>query len=241
MSRTPLIAANWKMNPAPKGAFEAESAYQTHAGCDVWVFPTYLDIRAAIEATLICGGQYGSIEQYGAHTGDICMQMLADAGCRSVLCGHSERREDHTETNEEVAAQAIAALEHGLHPIVCVGETLEERNSGKAEATIENQLHAVPLGSDITIAYEPVWAIGSNNPATPEDAEAMHAFIRSLLPDETKDSMRILYGGSLKSSNAKELLRQPNIDGGLVGGASLKPDDFREIVEIALRMNGDES
>ena len=229
--RHPLIAANWKMHPIPEGALEKDSPYRSRAGVDVVVFATYLDLRLCIEAQLFTGAQAGHAETHGAHTGDISMTMLKDLGCHSVLCGHSERRKDHGETNEQVTAQAIAALEAGLHPIICVGETIKERDAGKAEAVVEQQLAGLPLESDVTIAYEPVWAIGTGRTATPEEAQSMHAFIRSKLPENTRENIRILYGGSVKPINATAMFEQPDVDGALVGGASLKPEEFREIVE----------
>ena len=236
--RTPLIAANWKMHPVPKGALEHDGAYQSHAGADVWVFPTHLDLHATIEAGLITGAQCGHWEHSGAHTGDVSMDMIAARGCRSVLCGHSERRAAHGESNEEVIEQAIAALEANLHPIVCVGETEKERDAGKEQKIVKAQIHGLPLESDgITIAYEPVWAIGTGNTATPEQAQEMHAFIRSLLPEDVRETIRILYGGSMKPENANDLLSQPDIDGGLIGGASLEPEKFAAIVETAISLS----
>jgi len=236
MARTPLIAANWKMNPIPEGALEHDSPYQTHSAVDVMVFATALHLKKCIEAKLITGGQCGHPEEKGAHTGDISMSMLAEEGCRSVLCGHSERRKDHKETNEYVIEQVIAALEQNLHPIICVGETEAERDAGKEKEVIAGQLKLLPKEAEVTIAYEPVWAIGTGKTATPEQAQEMHAYIRSLMPEGTRDSIRILYGGSMKPENAKELLSQPDIDGGLIGGASLKPEQFKEIVEIAAKL-----
>lgn len=231
--RKKLIAANWKMNTAPEGAYDASSPFHTNTDVDVVVFPTLLDIRECNDAQIITGAQYGCTEEMGAHTGDVCMTQIAAAGCRYVLCGHSERRKDHCETNEDVAKQVICALENNIHPIVCVGETEKERDEGKEKEIVKAQLDVIPLESDITIAYEPVWAIGTGKTASPEQAEDMHAYIRSLLPEDRRDSTRILYGGSMKPDNAAELLSQPNIDGGLIGGASLKPDSFGQIVEIA--------
>lgn len=231
--RKKLIAANWKMNDAPEGAYEPDSPYHTHANVDVVVFPTLLDIRECIKAQIITGAQYGCTEERGAHTGDVCIDQIAKAGCHYVLCGHSERRKDHGETNVDVATQTVSALENKLHPIVCVGETEEERDAGKEKDVVKAQLQAMPLESDLTIAYEPVWAIGTGKTATPEQAQEMHAYIRSLLPEDRRDGTRILYGGSMKLENAEELLSQPDIDGGLIGGASLKPDSFGQIVEIA--------
>lgn len=236
-----LIAANWKMNCAPEGAYEHNSSYQTHADVDVAVFPTYLDLRDCLEAKIITGPQFGHTEEHGAHTGDVSLKMCKDLGCLYALCGHSDRRAEHSETSAEVAAQAIAALEYGLHPIVCIGETLEEKKAGKTESVLCEMLEPLPLESDITLAYEPVWAISRGDPntpaATPEDAEMIHAFIRSQLPEDRQEQTRILYGGSMKPENAKELLGQPDIDGGLIGGASLKPDAFGEIVEIAAMLS----
>ena len=238
MDRKLLIAANWKMNPAPEGAFEQDSPYKTHSAVDVYIFPTFLDLPASIKSGIITGAQFGRAEDSGAFTGDISMKMIKEAGCTAVLCGHSDRRSFHNESNEDVAAQAIAALEAGLHPVVCFGETEKERDSGKTEKIIEAQLQPLPTESDIILAYEPIWAISRGDPnkpaATSKDAQEMHAFIRSQLPEDKQESTRILYGGSMKSENADELLSQPDIDGGLVGGASLKPDDFRKIVEIAI-------
>lgn len=232
-----IIAANWKMNPAPAGALDAESPYHTHADVDVVVFPTLLDLPACIDAKLLCGPQYAHSEAHGPHTGDVSLQMCKDIGALYALCGHSDRRGEHHESDEKVAAEAIAALELGLHPIICVGEVEAERDAGKQEEVVKRQMSVLPLESDITIAYEPVWAISRGDPskpaATKEDAEEMHALIRSLLPDDTKETTRILYGGSMKPENAEELLSQPNIDGGLIGGASLKPEAFASIIKAA--------
>lgn len=241
MARTFLIAANWKMNAAPDGAFASDSPYQTHANVDIAVFPTYLDLKASIDAKIITGPQFGHVEEHGAHTGDISLKMCKDLGCIYALCGHSDRRGEHKETSKEVAAQVIAALEYGLHPVVCIGETLEEKKAGKTEEVLKEMMAPLPLESDLTIAYEPVWAISRGDPntpaATPEDAQNLHALIRSLLPDDRKEETRILYGGSMKPENANELLSQPDIDGGLVGGASLKPDAFRAIVDAAVALS----
>ena len=203
------------------------------------------------------------------------MAMLKAAGCRYVLCGHSERRRDHHESDDFVAQQAIEALELGLHPVVCIGETLEQRERGKEKDVIRKQLKDIllllpsnetseraglgyplpghpargglhigkgepmrgkPSGFPLTIAYEPVWAIGTGKTATAAQAQEMHAFIRSLLPKTVQGDTRILYGGSVKADNAYDLLYQSDIDGALVGGASLKPDEFGKIVEAALEL-----
>lgn len=162
------------------------------------------------------------------------MAQIATLGCTYVLCGHSERRKHHGETDAFIAEQAIAALEAKLHPIVCIGETEDERAHKKEKQAIEKQMQALPQG--ITIAYEPVWAIGTGKTATVTQAQEMHAFIRSLLPEDIRATTRILYGGSMNALNAKELLAQEDIDGGLIGGASLKPEEFREIVECAINL-----
>lgn len=236
-SRRLLLAANWKMNAAPKQALvnahgdRSLNPYHPHSDIDVVVFPTVLDLRSCMDAGLVVGAQCGHAEALGAHTGDISMAMLKGVGCRYVLCGHSERRTHHGETDADVAAQVVAALEQKMHPVVCIGETLEEREKGHAEDVVKRQLKALPLESDITIAYEPVWAIGTGKTASAKQAQGMHALIRSLLPEDRQEKTRILYGGSVKADNAEELLRQPDIDGALIGGASLKPEDFAQIVK----------
>lgn len=232
--RRPLIAANWKMNPAPAGAFDG-STYQGTEHVDVWVFPTYVDIPTCVEAKILTGAQYGRPEVNGAFTGDVSMKMLRNLGCVTVLCGHSERRRLHGETDEYVAAQAVAALELGMHPVICIGETKEEREADETEEVLKRQMKTLPLDSDITIAYEPVWAIGTGVSATSEQAQEAHAFIRNLLPKERRKQTRILYGGSMKPANAADLLKQPDIDGGLIGAASLIPADFAELVAMAAK------
>ena len=242
MSRKILIAGNWKMNPAPLSAQatpkQAPETYLPIDTVDTAIFPTFLDITKCIDAGIITGGQSGHPEESGAHTGDVSMKMLKEIGCKYVLCGHSERRQDHYETNEFVSAQVSSAIENDLMPILCVGETEEERQEGKEKVIVKKQIETViersairDPRSDLVIAYEPVWAIGTGKTATPEDAQEMHAYIRSLLPEDIRDETRILYGGSMKPENAKELLGQPDIDGGLVGGASLKPESFLEIIK----------
>lgn len=161
------------------------------------------------------------------------MPMLAHAGCRSVLCGHSERRHGHGETNAIVIQQVIAALAADLHPILCIGETQQEREAGNAQAVVEAQIAEAPLERELIIAYEPVWAIGSGKSATPDDAQRMHAYIRSLLPAHVREHVRILYGGSVQPANIAALLAQPDIDGALVGGASLDPAQLQSIVDAA--------
>lgn len=232
MTKRFLIAANWKMNPAPAGFDAADTPYASKANVDVVVFPTFLDLQRCVDAKLACGAQCGRPEEKGAFTGDVSMTMIAATGAEYVLCGHSERRSKHGETDADVAAQARAALAAGLHPIVCVGETEDERTAGREKDVVQRQLADIPAG--ITIAYEPVWAIGTGKTATPDDAQAMHAFIRSLLKTDA-DKTRILYGGSMNAANAEALLKQPDIDGGLIGGASLKTEEFRAIVALAAK------
>jgi triosephosphate isomerase len=159
--------------------------------------------------------------------------MVKALGCGYVLCGHSERREHHGETDADVSAQLSSALKVGLEPFVCIGETEKERADGKEKEVIERQMAGLSFDESVIIAYEPVWAIGKGKSATAAQAQEMHAFIRSLLPKELKEVIRIIYGGSMNAANAKEILSQPDIDGGLVGGASLKPEEFAKIVEIA--------
>ena len=234
-----LIAGNWKMNPAPAGFDAPDSPYRAESAVDVIIFPMFLDLHACILAKLMTGGQTGRPEPSGALTGDVSIAALKQIGCRYVMCGHSERRKNHGESDEFVTEQAVAALEAGLHPIVCVGETAEERSHGKQHDVVKRQMKNLPTG--ITIAYEPVWAISGGDPtkpaATAKDAQEMHAFIRSLLPKDQRESTRILYGGSMNGKNCEELLQCEDIDGGLVGGASLKIEEFRKIVTIAEQLS----
>jgi len=223
MTSKKLIAANWKMNPAPAG-FEMDKAFRSTDKADVVVFPSFLDIDRVRSAGIMTGGQASRPEEKGAFTGDVSIHALKNAGCSHVLCGHSERRQHHHETDEHIAAQVNAAIALGMVPVLCIGETLEEREAGKEEEVVARQLS---LAKDVpAIAYEPVWAIGTGKTATTEQVAEMHAFIRSLVGPDTK----ILYGGSVKPDNAKEILSQPNVDGALVGGASLVADSFASIV-----------
>ncbi len=226
--RTLLIAANWKMNPAPAGFDAADSPFRKDGDIDVFVFPASLDIAKCVSAGIITGGQCGRRESSGAFTGDVSMTMLKAAGCASVLCGHSERRKFHGETDQAVGEQVKAAIDAGLTPIACVGETLSEREEGKTFDVVKKQISSLPPEISI-IAYEPVWAIGTGKSATAAQAQEVHAYIRTLL----KNPCRIIYGGSLNVANAKELLSQPDIDGGLIGGASLKIEEFHSIVNTA--------
>jgi triosephosphate isomerase (TIM) len=189
---------------------------------------------------MLWGAQDCSVHESGAYTGEVSAAMLAEFGCHYVIVGHSERRALHAETDQQVADKAKAALAHKLTPIVCVGETLAEREAGQTDAVVKRQLSAVihTLGhciSQIVVAYEPVWAIGTGKTASPEQAQAVHALLRAQLhaASQTSDEMLILYGGSVKADNATQLFAQADIDGGLIGGASLKAADFAAICKAA--------
>ncbi len=240
-----LIVGNWKMNGSRDDARALiadivnkvdgdDALFKT---CKVVVCPPLVhlgDVRHALYGfpKIKFGAQDCSAYENGAHTGDISAQMLKDAACSYIILGHSERRQYNGETDSQVAAKAEQALKNDIVPIICIGETDEERKSGKAEAVVGAQLKGSfpKMGQfdNIVVAYEPVWAIGTGNVASAADAENMHAFIRAQLKGLVADpsKVRILYGGSMKPDNAKELLAQPNIDGGLIGGASLMADDF---------------
>lgn len=239
----PLIAGNWKMNGlsaqleeiiAIAQGMSASSAYEA-----LICTPATLMERAAVEAGesgLKIGGQDCHQNASGAHTGDVSAPMIADVGASFVIVGHSERRTDHGENDADVSAKSMAAYEAGLCAIICVGETREEREAGKAMEIVSTQL-AGSIPDDATpqntvIAYEPVWAIGTGLVPSNEDIEAMHAHIRAVVEKRFGGEgalMRILYGGSLKPSNAAEILSINNVDGGLIGGASLKASDFLAI------------
>ena len=246
--RKPFIAGNWKMfHGGPTGLELAAGVAQlakSTPSVDVLVAPPYTAIAAcAAEAEgtmLLVGAQNMNAAPEGAHTGEISARMLQDSGASWVILGHSERRQTYGDTDAVVAKKTEAALLAGLHPIVCVGETLEEREAGQTLAVVERQLKAV-LGElqratiDVAIAYEPVWAIGTGKNAGPAEAEEVHAAIRGWLGDAAP-TVRILYGGSVKPSNAKELLACTNVDGALVGGASLDLVSFKGIVDAAAQL-----
>lgn len=228
MARKPFIGANIKMNPLPSDL----SAYAPTPEVDIVIFPTAPDLRTCIEKKLSVGAQYARPEEKGAFTGDLSIAMLKDTGITHVLCGHSERRINHGESDALVAEQVKAALAQDLTAILCIGETEEERDAGKTKEVLKRQLTAVTdhclLTTDRSIiAYEPVWAIGSGKTPTAEEIQETHAFLRSLLPDP---ETRIIYGGSVKAENAKEIFGCEDVDGGLIGGASLDPETFRTIV-----------
>jgi triosephosphate isomerase len=256
MTRTPIMAGNWKMN---LNHFEALALVQKLAfalndkdfeAVEVVVLPPFTDIRSV--QTLIEGDKYDlkygaqdlSAQDSGAYTGEISGAMLAKLGCSYVVVGHSERRAQHDETNEIVNAKSIAALRHGLIPIVCVGEDLSVRQAGNAVSVVLEQLDGSLAGltgeqvAGLVIAYEPVWAIGTGEVATPEDAQevcgAIRDRVREVWGDGAADSVRVLYGGSVKSANVAAIMTKPDIDGALVGGASLDSDDFVGIVRYRL-------
>ncbi len=233
--RHKLLAANWKMNPAPQGFDMPIGPFRTAADVDVVVFPSAMDIEKCVAAGLTTGGQAARPEATGAFTGDVSMAMLAAHGCQAVLCGHSERRQHHRESDEAIHAQVRAALDAGLLPFLCVGETADEREMGRAEEIVRAQIDAGTrdIAAPIVIAYEPVWAIGTGKTATAADIQTMHAFIRSSLPEALKNTP-LLYGGSVKPENAAEIFACEDVDGALVGGAALKVDSFGGILD-ALR------
>ncbi len=241
--RRPLVGGNWKMHLLRGEAEEyCRRLVQGLGGAtaEVVIFPSH-PLLPAVSATLAgspvaCGGQDIHPEEKGAHTGDVSGAQLVDAGCAWVLCGHSERRRDHGESDELVGRKAAAAVGHGLMPLICVGETGDERQAGQTFAVLERQLNrALAARPDpFALAYEPVWAIGTGETATPEMAQEAHRFLRELLADlvgdEAAAARRILYGGSVNPDNAAELYAQPDIDGFLVGGASLDPESFLAII-----------
>jgi triosephosphate isomerase (TIM) len=239
-----LIAGNWKMHGLGAEAASLASAVGTGAGglaCDLLVCPPFTQLARV--AYLLAGGPVGvggqdcHAEAQGAHTGDISAPMLADAGARWVILGHSERRQNHAETDAMVRAKAVAAIAAGLTPIVCVGETEEERNAGWQTGVVGGQLSgSLPEGFAGVVAYEPVWAIGTGKTATEDDVATMHGYIREALVrllGHGGAAVRILYGGSVRPANAESLLAVPEVGGALVGGASLKADDFLAIARAA--------
>ncbi len=253
MARKPIISGNWKMH---HNHFEAIQAVQKlhyrldgedHSNVDVSVHPPFTDIRSiqtVIESDkmkILIGAQNCHWEPKGAFTGEVAAPFLEKLNVSLVIVGHSERREYFGETDEIVNLKAKAVLGNGMTPIVCCGETLEEREAGQAESKVEGQIRNGLAGvlkehvASLVIAYEPIWAIGTGRTATSEDAQNMCAHIRSVVADafgaDVAESVRIQYGGSVKPGNIAELMAQPDIDGALVGGASLDPDEFAAIVQ----------
>jgi triosephosphate isomerase (TIM) len=244
--RRKLVAGNWKMHgshTANAGLLAAIVGARPFA-CDVAVcvpFPYLSEAAVALAGSDIrWGAQDCSMHEQGAYTGEVSAAMLHEFGCRYVIVGHSERRAYHAESDQVVADKAKAALARGLTPIVCVGETLSQRAAGETDTVVKRQLSAVihTLGhcvGEMVVAYEPVWAIGTGHTATPEEAQAVHALLRAQLRAATPhaEAMQILYGGSVKPDNAASLFAQADIDGGLIGGASLEAADFVAICRAA--------
>lgn len=249
MARKKFVAGNWKMNTTLEEAKAlAKSVVETVGNVsdvDIAVCPPYISLAAVAEvikgSSVKLGAQDVHWEPKGAFTGKVSCDMLKSAGVTYVIIGHSEQRQYFHETDETVNKKVKAVLASGLLPIICVGETLDERKSGKMDTVIETQVKGVFAGisatdaAKCTIAYEPVWAIGTGETATPKQANDAHVFIRKIIEQlygkDLAQSLRIQYGGSMKPDNAKELLAQSDVDGGLIGGASLKASDFAGIVK----------
>lgn len=246
--RKPIIAGNWKMYKTVKESADfvkqLNEKLKGISDREIVVCPTFLSVPAVVEALRFSniqpGCQDAHWENEGAYTGNVSPAMLKDAGVKYVILGHSEKRQYDGETDQRINLKLKNVLKNGLKAIVCVGETLAERESGRTEKVIETQIHGcfegIGLGdmANIVVAYEPVWAIGTGKNATPEQANDVHAFIRKMMEKkynaETAQQLRIQYGGSVKPENVKQLMGQPDIDGALVGGASLKVDSFAAIV-----------
>jgi len=250
--RKPIVAGNWKMNKMQADAGQLATAVKSELagfnGVEVVLCPPFTALVAVVrvlgKGTIGLGAQNCHWEKEGAYTGEVSVDMLKDVGCTHIILGHSERRTYFQETDAQVNRKARVVLAAGLTPIVCVGETLAERDGGTTEAVIKAQVMGslAGLGDDlrrVVVAYEPVWAIGTGRTATPDQAQAVHAFIRGLLGElggaDVAQAMRIQYGGSMKPSNAAELLGKPDIDGGLIGGAALDAASFVQIVKAARR------
>lgn len=248
--RRPFVAGNWKMHGTRASVATLLDGIQSGiakvGNCEVAVCPPYVflpQVQAQIKGSKIAwGAQNLSQEKSGAFTGEISAEMLVEVGCSCVIVGHSERRALYGESDALVAKKYAAALAAGLTPILCVGELLEERESGATEAVVARQLDAVLSTSGAAslaravIAYEPVWAIGTGRTASPQQAQDVHAFIRARVRGhdaKVADGVRILYGGSVKGSNAAEIFKMVDVDGGLIGGASLKADEFLAICQAA--------
>jgi triosephosphate isomerase (TIM) len=248
--RRPMVAGNWKMHGSQASnqalLAELERSIRPDWPIDIVVSPPYVYLADAVrvleDGRIMVAAQDVCAESGGAFTGQVSAAMLKDVGCTYVIVGHSERRRWYHEDDTLVARKFAAALAGGLKPILCVGETLEEREAKQTESVVGRQVEAViaMLGiggfADSVLAYEPVWAIGTGRTATPEQAQAVHAFLRSRIgahDAKIAGHLRILYGGSVKAGNAAELFAMPDVDGGLVGGASLSADEFRQICAAA--------
>ena len=248
--RRPLVAANWKLNGdramVDSLCVAINSCTETHQAADVVIcppFPYLVESKALLKASNIhLGSQNVALEAKGAYTGEVAAEMLVEVGCEYAIVGHSERREYYAESNEVVAKKIERAQSGSLIPIACVGESLEQREQGQMEAIITQQVSAIidHVGvnalSNAVIAYEPIWAIGTGKTASPNQAEEVHHMIREIIAKQSSEiaaNIRILYGGSVKADNAAELFAKENIDGGLVGGASLDAKQFNAIIAAA--------
>jgi triosephosphate isomerase len=254
--RKPLISGNWKMNLTHLEAIQVvqklsyQLTTQDYEAVDVSVHPPFTGLRTVQllldtdRIPMSLGAQNCHFEEKGAYTGEVSPGMLAKLNCAYVIVGHSERREIFGETDAVVRKKMEAVVAHGMTPILCVGETLDEREAGTTEAKVTGQIQAALTGrpaeevAAMVVAYEPIWAIGTGRTATPADAQAtcglIRTTVRALFDDDVADALRIQYGGSVKASNNAELMAQPDIDGALVGGASLDPDEFARIVQYRL-------
>ena len=242
--RKKIAAGNWKMNGLRKQIAEIDKMSKTGIRhCEVIICPSFSILYMASEkladTNIRIGAQNVHFEESGAFTGEISVEMIKDAGASHVIVGHSERREYFGENDEIIAKKALAVQSAGLTAIICVGETLKERESGQAISVVTSQIKgSIPKGSNANntiIAYEPVWAIGTGKVPSMGDIAEIHAAIRAEIPDA--DNMRILYGGSVKANNAEEIFAIDNVDGGLVGGASLKAEDFIPIINAAEKLS----
>ncbi len=252
-----LIAGNWKMHNGPAATRSLltqlnEELPDIPESLDALVCPPVISLEAASDKVrkhfgLFLGAQNLHYKDEGAYTGEVTAGMLKEVGCEYVIVGHSERREYFGETDKTVNLKVKKAVSEGLKPIICVGESLKQRKAGKHVNLVKRQVQAAlnevetSDASEVVIAYEPIWAIGTGETATPEQAQEMHEMIRGELAElyngDIGDQVRILYGGSMKPHNAEELLSQPDVDGGLIGGASLKADSFAEIIRIAEKLS----
>lgn len=251
-----LIAGNWKMNCGPQETSNLlngikEQRPEIPEGIDVLVCPPEISLSTAAKELrnykVSLGAQNVHFEDNGAYTGEVSTQMLKEVGCDFVIVGHSERRQYFSETDKTVNAKVIKALSDDIKPVICVGESLDQRKKEVHKKMVKKQVQAALIGvetnraADVVVAYEPIWAIGTGETATPEQAQEMHEMIRDVLAElytrETADSIRILYGGSMKPHNAEELLSRPDVDGGLIGGASLKAESFTDIINVAEKLS----
>ena len=246
--RTPIIAGNWKMNKNMEESIELIKDIKKHKleeNVEKVVCVPFTDlnvVKGELEGTDIkLGAQNMHFEESGAYTGEISPTMLQEIGVDYVVLGHSERRQMFNETDETVNKKVKSAVKHGIKPIVCVGETLEQKEAGKEKEVVKGQIEGALEGlsgediKDLVVAYEPIWAIGTGKTASAEDAESMCGFIRSIINDlygDLSESLRIQYGGSVKPANVKELMEKTEIDGALVGGASLKAEDFVKLINF---------